>query len=70
METPMQELISYYLKQEKKGVKECCIHDLLAYLYMKKDKEKILIEEAYSEGQLNGHDKFWNGDYYNDTFKK
>lgn len=75
MKTAVEELIEYFVKQQKEGCSHWCIHDLIAQLYVAKLIEKEQIVEAYCNGCLditkdeNIFPRETSEQYYNETFK-
>ena len=63
-QTAVGELLEYFVKQQKEGCSNWCIHDLIAQLYVAKAMEKEQIVKAY-ESLEHRHGE----NYYNQTFK-
>ena len=68
MKTAIDELIEYFIEQQKKGCSNWCIHDLIAKLYKAKEIEKEQIMWAHESG-IGCIDYGYAEDYYNETFK-
>jgi hypothetical protein len=69
-QTAVEKLLEYFIKKEKEGCSHCCIHDLIAWLYISKEIEKEQIIDAWNDG----YREFYDGsstpeEYYNQTFK-
>lgn len=69
-QTAVDNLLQYFIKEQKEGCSHWCIHDLIAQLYVAKEMEKQQIFDAWE----NGFREFYDGsstpeEYYNKTFK-
>jgi hypothetical protein len=72
--TAVNELIEYFIKEEKEGCSHWCIHDLIAQLYILKEKEKQQIIDAHgsklrkSRGTTNYEYWYTGEQYFNETY--
>lgn len=70
-QTALDELVKYFIKQQKEGCYQWCIHDLIACLSVYKKMEKEQIFDAWE----NGFREFYDGSstpeqYYKETYEK
>ncbi len=65
-QTAVDNLLQYFIKEQKEGCSHWCIHDLIAQLYVAKEMEREQIIDAYETSHIS---MMTSEQYYNETFK-
>ena len=71
-QTAIGELLEYFIKEQKEGCSHWCIHDLIAQLYVAKEKEKEQMRKAscpYIGGWEDGEFDYWYNEKYGNNEK-
>jgi hypothetical protein len=72
MKTAIGELLEYFIKEQKEGCSHWCIHDLIAQLYVAKEKEKEQMRGAsctYVGGWEEDEFEYWYNRKYGNNEK-
>jgi len=79
-QTAVDNLLKYFIKEQKNGCSHWCMHDLIAQLYVAKEMEKEQISKSFFEGRLKeiGSGVLFDlqplietfDNYYNETYEK